>query len=390
MKTRVLHRAMWLASGWLATACGSSNAGNAVDAGPDSQMSIDAAQDVGASDTGPAEAESDAPDTTPITDLPTETWTWVAFPDAKCRDASSTGIGVSLNPASKKLMIFMEGGGSCFDVTSCGTNASHFGEADFSARAVSSADYLGLNVGILDRTKAANPVKDWSYVYIPYCTGDSHMGNNVATVAGVGVQQFMGYVDMGQYLDRIVPTFASVTQVLLTGLSAGGLGAAANYHQTARAFGSTPVDLIDDSGPFLESPYGAIPTATWTLFGLDATVGADCGSHCPNPGSFGVDYAKYLVASYPDATFGLADSTNDGATNPMFEAGLLDIRAKLAPYPNFGEFIFAGTDHTSIQRAVFYTRTAGGGDGGAEGGAGMLMTDWVKDLLNGTATNPGP
>ena len=30
--------------------------------------------------------------------------------------------------------------------------------------------------GIFDFTNAANPVKDWSGVYVPYCTGDVHFG----------------------------------------------------------------------------------------------------------------------------------------------------------------------------------------------------------------------
>src|SRR5690242_9792017 len=30
-------------------------------------------------------------------------WAWVPFPEAKCRDGSSTGIGVRLNSASSKV-----------------------------------------------------------------------------------------------------------------------------------------------------------------------------------------------------------------------------------------------------------------------------------------------
>ena len=54
----------------------------------------------------------------PIT-APAKTWTWVNFPDAVCDDGSPTGIGVSLNPASKDILIFLQGGGACWDYDSC-------------------------------------------------------------------------------------------------------------------------------------------------------------------------------------------------------------------------------------------------------------------------------
>ena len=88
-------------------------------------------------------------------------------------------------------------------------------------------------------------------MYVPYCTGDVHAGNRKdATVSGVtGKQQFVGYVNVANDLKRIVPSFPGLTKVLLTGVSAGGFGAASNYVQMAKAFGSVPVYELDDSGP---------------------------------------------------------------------------------------------------------------------------------------------
>jgi len=56
-----------------------------------------------------------------------------------------------------------------------------------------------------------NPVADWSYIYVPYCTGDVHGGNATGSVPGVtGTQDFAGYTNVTQYLARIVPTLRSV------------------------------------------------------------------------------------------------------------------------------------------------------------------------------------
>ena len=65
-----------------------------------------------------------------ITGLQPEKWTWVPFADAKCRDGSSTGIAVNPSSGSDKLMIFLQGGGACFNATTCAGNPSSFSAAD--------------------------------------------------------------------------------------------------------------------------------------------------------------------------------------------------------------------------------------------------------------------
>jgi hypothetical protein len=411
-----------LALGFMLSACGGSSAGNGPDAGGDSHMGSDAGRDTGTKpeaghkDTGAVDAAP--PDKTPITGLPTEKWTWVPFPDAKCRDGSSTGIGVSLNPASDKVMLFLEGGNACFNAETClGGNPSSFSEADFHDLVTTSwnsaAGAYSANVGIMDRTNAANPVKDWSYVYVPYCTGDLHAGNNVVVVEGVSKkpQEFVGYVNVGLYLDRLVPTFSKATQVLLAGMSAGGFGAALNYGQVAKAFGSIPVSMLDDSGPFLENPAAAtcLQNEFRSLWGFDKTVEVACGGDCTNASSFFLDYVEHVIKAYPKAAFGLVDSIDDarisllagfGANDcksftpvsaSVYGAGLLDIRSKLASESNYGEFLFPGTKHTSIQDPSFFTQTSTeGGDAGTDAGPGVLLTDWVAQLVAGTAANVGP
>src|SRR5689334_18496513 len=68
-------------------------------------------------------------------------------------------------------------------------------------------------------------------------------------------QSFVGYTNIGHYLQRLVPTFSSATQVVLTGTSAGAFGAFLNYHRVAQAFCPKPTVLIDDSGPVMSDTY---------------------------------------------------------------------------------------------------------------------------------------
>jgi hypothetical protein len=343
----------------------------------------------------------------PITGLTQGQWSWVPVDGDFCRDGSATGIGVNPGKSTDKLMIFLEGGGACYDETTCALmNPSKFDSSDFTSFAGAEG-----KLGIFDRTQTTNPVSDWTFVYVPYCTGDIHAGNNVASAdAGPSVasQHFVGYNNVTLDLARLVPTFPGLTKVLLTGISAGGFGAAVNYAQTARAFGTVPVVLLDDSGPPLESPYTAtcqqqIITELW---GLDKTVLADCGSDCSNPSTLYIDAAKHIGKEYPNAPFGLVESTDDfvittyfglgtdeGAndckgipivsaeTGPVFTEGLQDIRTKLASNPKFGSFYFDGTDHTSLLTNF--------SDTDARTSDGVKLTDWVAQLINGTVSNVG-
>jgi Pectinacetylesterase len=338
----------------------------------------------------------------PIT-APDLQWTWVPFPEAKCRDGSTTGLGVNLRGASTKVMIFLEGGGACFNAPTCGENfPNHFESTDFDSWKTGRGQG-----GIFNRNDAGNPVKDWSFVYVPYCTGDVHAGSNPAGApAGLSVPQvFVGYLNVAAYLRRLVPTFVGATQVLLTGVSAGGFGAAANYGQVAKAFGSVPVDLLDDSGPPMADPYlatclGALVKNLWSL---DKTFIADCGADCGATGDYWTASMLHATKGYPNRRFGLVESTADktisaffgfGASNctaiaplspDQFQAGLLDLRTKLAGSPNVGTFYFPGSDHTSIDGSELDSRTTGGPDGGT-----VKLADWIAALLAGTVSNAGP
>jgi hypothetical protein len=338
----------------------------------------------------------------PITGLTPGSWTWVDIAGTKCRDGSATGIGVSpAATASSKVMIFLEGGGACFNATTCGGNSATYGALQFTG--FPNAEGIA---GIFSRADAANAVKDWNMVYVPYCTGDVHGGSATdVTVPGViGAQQFVGYDNMTRDLERIVPTFTATTQVLLTGQSAGGFGAALNYVQTTRAFAGPPVTLVDDSGPLMANPTLAscLESSMLTLWGMSKTVIADCGSDCSDPGNSLSQYWVHLSKTYPSAPLTFMDSVADGTitnffgfgatncttfqavTGAAYEAGLLDMRTKVAADSNAGLFLFAGDSHTSLVQA-YTTRTAPASDGGT-----VKLEDWVSAVVGGAVTNVGP
>jgi len=184
---------------------------------------------------------------------PAGVWTWVDFDDAFCANGVPTGLGI--NPGSSDLvLIYMMGGGICWDYETCYANpiAENISTGVDANQLVELQDIL--SQGPFDRTDTQNPFRDASLVYLPYCTGDLHVGSKVTSHGGIETHH-AGYTNMGAYLHRLVPTFPNASKVLLAGSSAGGFGALLNWDRTQQMFGSVRVDMIDDAGQMLPNPY---------------------------------------------------------------------------------------------------------------------------------------
>ena len=98
------------------------------------------------------------------------------------------------------------------DGVTCGANPS----------AVDATDRAGPTAGLFDRSNAKNPVKDWNFVYVPYCTGDVFGGTKPnGSVSGVtGTQKFVGYLNTQAFLQRMPLDFS----VALAGMDGADLG----------------------------------------------------------------------------------------------------------------------------------------------------------------------
>ncbi len=320
-------------------------------------------------------------------------WSYVEFPDAYCRSGSKAGVSIFRNKQSKKVMFFFEGGGACFDDVTCLANPDAIGEG---SKAPSG--------GILDRANAQNPVKDWNFVYLPYCTGDVFAGTNANASIGGTPQKFVGYLNTKIFLQRLVPTFADATDVLVTGVSAGGFGAAMNAALIQRAFPWVKAKAIDDSGPPL--PSSALATClqkkwreTW---GFEQSILAECGAACPNKDDFTMDFGVFLAKSFNDRLSGLIEAQEDFVISgffgagldigggpcsgiplltavpaDQFKAGLLAFREAAKSYKNFGTYYPPGGTHTFLQGPDFYTTSV----------EGVSLLSWVSDIINDRATS---
>lgn len=330
-------------------------------------------------------------------DLPKDTWTWVDFPDSLCMNGTPTGIAVNPSSTSNKLVIFLEGGNACFNVVSCQitVNTDGFGAAQWE-----DDDAGARTQQYFDRTDPNNPFKDYSYAYVPYCTGDVHSGDASNVAIGSKTWQFHGRKNIEAYLKRLVPTFRGADQIVLTGVSAGGFGAAVSYDTVASAFCNNDVVLIDDSGPPMGSQFLApcLQKHMMETWGFDRTLPADCADCRPADGAFAEPYVRYIVGKYPESTLGLISTESDvtisqfwgfgenncaslmGAPDPYpagkYKQGLEDLRDRIiGGQGNFKLFMIPGSEHVLLDNDPT-TVTVGGAN----------LKDWLTKALSGDPT----
>lgn len=362
---------------------------------------------------------AETPETTPLIPIPQNGWVWWADDAMKCRDGSTTGFGINRPEVeSDKMLYMLEGGSACFNFQTCATNPEFFDEVEFAKYSTESGVW-----GVFDRTNPLNPFKDWNYVFVPYCTGDAHAGNKPDGSVLGSPQVFVGYENVGIVIEAVQEQFPDITSGILSGDSACGLGVIANYIRLQNAYSTggfdVPFGFLDDSGPPMNTDVGGITSCLqnqmWSLWGLEDTIGAECGASCTEEDFvLPVTVKAANLAASPGVSMpaGFMDSTQDivmrtffafggppcpnwspfafptPVPGPEYEAALdASLKQVALEAPNFRYFVFPGQDHTSIPLPAFYNTTGTGGQDARVSGPVADQTglpEWTAEFLMGS------
>jgi Pectinacetylesterase len=338
-----------------------SSSGAIADGGaPDSTMPADAA-----SDAAPPPVYTGAPIVAPENE-----WSYVPFPDSQCGNGSTTGIMVNPGPNKKQLVIFLMGGGACWNSITCGVGTA----SDISEDLTEEKQRSQLTKDkYLFKRDGMSPIRDASYVFIPYCTGDIHSGDNVKEynlVLGKKTVHHKGRKNLLAFLNRLAPTFKDAERVLFTGASAGGFGTLLTYPLVKAGWPNARVDLLDDSGPPMTpnaGQWGEMKKA-W-----NTQLPAGC-INCENDIT---NVLPYLQSVMGDGKLAFASHTEDQvirsfllyASAASFRNDLLRVRQAMLPTQK--SFYVAGTDHVlMIQSPIPKTSD------------GVAYEDWIRDFWN--------
>lgn len=196
-------------------------------------------------------------------------WEKVALPGTQCGNGSQYKFFIH-KTSSPNVLFFFEGGGACWDYDTCSGRSGVLGAANpngipddymqqFTAKYVSPI-VNGADPGLPARSRTDLPTKGWNIVYMPYCTGDVHIGNNVATYTDPTAQEpplpwhHAGYTNTIAAVNYAKTQFPSTQKLLVTGFSAGGTATSGAYYFVRKGMNPQKGYLLNDSGPIHLAP----------------------------------------------------------------------------------------------------------------------------------------
>jgi hypothetical protein len=144
--------------------------------------------------------------------------------DCQCADGSEFAFW-ERKADTTKVVLFMNGGGVCWDARSCGfTSTDTPGESDFYDWNLQGTNPENRS-GMFDTTRADNPFADYSYLYVSSCTGDAHLGNVSQEYSPELTVEHRGYVNGTAALDYLAEHYPDATEVVVVGKTAGSVAA---------------------------------------------------------------------------------------------------------------------------------------------------------------------
>jgi hypothetical protein len=179
---------------------------------------------------------------------------------AVCGNGSPYKFFVNRAPNTSNMLIYMEGGGACWEFENC-TGGSLLGARnpngipdDYMSLANPQASLASPFIFRL-HPWSRSKVQDWTLVYVPYCTGDIYAGNRVAVYPNPDpngeplVWHHNGLRNVRAVVAWLKNHLERPVQLVSTGCSAGGTGSLTNYYHLRRDLEPDFGFMINDSGP---------------------------------------------------------------------------------------------------------------------------------------------
>lgn len=187
-------------------------------------------------------------------------WIMIEPEGAVCGDGSQYKFFVNFSNTSDDLVFVFEPGGACWDYESCTGQSGIRGAANVDGLPDDHYLMAPFISPFLQRFDNTSPTQDWNLVYVPYCTGDVHTGNNVITYSDPGGVEpdvtfhHAGHDNVQKVIEWADSNFTHVPRMLVTGCSAGGAGSITNYYFLRNGIAAVEDGfMLDDSGPIFPS-----------------------------------------------------------------------------------------------------------------------------------------
>jgi Pectinacetylesterase len=300
--------------------------------------------------------------------------------DCECADGSEFAFW-ERRADPTKVVFFLDGGGTCYDAETCAFTGLGTGGGEANYDWSIYGEDPAQEGGIFDLARAENPFLDYSFVYVPSCTGDMHLGDVTREYSPELTVEHNGFVNGTAALSHLADHYPDATQVVVVG-KAGGSVAAPLYGGLASGLlpdaqvtvlGAVSGHLPDDPdlNEFFGERWGAYANMPdWEVNeGLTARDwGAprfwiQAGLHDPEIVLARFDFAYDAEAAEEAELFGLDLLASIDANEAAIEDGGVVLHSYTAP----------GDGHRILEWPNFYELEVNG----------EKLVDWVTRLIEG-------
>ncbi len=279
-----------------------------------------------------------------------------------------------------KLVVFFNGGGACWAGQTCDPAVEP-------TTYVPSADMAHndprTHKGIFDLENAANPVGDWSMLFVSYCTGDVHLGETDQTYTkpdGSHVTvRHRGHVNSHAALEWMRRAFDAPKTILVAGSSAGAIAAPIYAGVVSQIYPEATLHTLSDgAGGYVSPDLSGI----LTQWGVPQILPDWAKSDDMVMTSWNA-FTERAATAFPAISFAQYDAAHD-RVQAQFQAALgasTDIETNLAAnraalaekIDGFTGYTAGGAEHTILRAPYLYTYAVDG----------VSFVDWLSALVQG-------
>ena len=222
--------------------------------------------------------------------------------DCECADGSEFAFW-EREADPTRVVLFLDGGGACFDEETCAFTSGEAQAYDWNVQ----GDDPSQDGGIFDFARADNPFSDYTFVLVPECTGDVHLGDVTREYSPDLTVEHNGFVNGNAALSYLAEHHPDAAHVVVIGKSAGSVA--------APVYGGLVADLLPEA---------------------EVTVFAGQSGHVPNNADLNTEILGELWGAYdnmPDWEVNVGLTARDwGAPRFWVQAGLHNPEILLARF----------------------------------------------------------
>jgi len=320
--------------------------------------------------------------------------------ETECSDGSEFAFYTRAGDPSK-LVFFLQGGGGCWNLQTCDPLGKPSYTVNLDGFHPSQSD------GIFNFSRLENPVRDHTMVFVPYCSGDVHIGaatreyerpaDWVANLKARDVPAerieprfsvaHKGLVNARAALKWVREEIKAPASVLVTGSSAGSIPSPYYALQLANQFpGAQVSQLGDGSGGYRRMNQTAAPQVVWQTI---QALSVEPAFAELDDDTFNFEQLYVLAhKAQPKLRLHAYDTAEDDVQLQFLRLSGLDVGSLEEPLrlnqadirrevPTFQSYIAAGELHTILRRPEFYTYAVGQ----------RSVRDWLADIVAGESVS---